>query len=142
MSHLRHDVWVGTYFDGLQLIRERLVQVYTTRDGLRGNDIRSVVATREGTVLSGGPAGLDELRGGQWIRRGNVLLVVKKGLNNALKHPGATEITVDLRIELNVLVLRLSDNGRIELVSSTERSDAAPHIAKSVGDLAPPPLRC
>jgi signal transduction histidine kinase/ligand-binding sensor domain-containing protein len=63
-------VWVGIYSDGLQLIRERLVQVFTTRDGLSGNDIRSVVATREGTVLAGGPAGLDELRGGHWTPRG------------------------------------------------------------------------
>jgi ligand-binding sensor domain-containing protein len=69
-SNREGGVWVGTYSDGIQLIRERLVQVFTTRDELSGNDIRSVVATRDGTVLAGGPAGLDELRDGQWTRRG------------------------------------------------------------------------
>ncbi|MBE7500569.1 MAG: ATP-binding protein [Verrucomicrobiales bacterium] len=62
--------WLGTAGDGLHLIRERRVEVFTTRDGLSGNDIRSVLATREGSLLAGGPAGLDEYRDGRWTRRG------------------------------------------------------------------------
>ena len=62
--------WLGTAGDGLHLIRERLVEVFTTRDGLSGNDIRSVLATREGTLLAGGPAGLDQYKDGRWTRRG------------------------------------------------------------------------
>jgi signal transduction histidine kinase/ligand-binding sensor domain-containing protein len=62
--------WVGTAGEGLHLIRERLIEVFTSRDGLSGNDVRSVLATSEGTVLAGGPAGLDEFRDGRWTRRG------------------------------------------------------------------------
>jgi signal transduction histidine kinase/ligand-binding sensor domain-containing protein len=63
-------VWLGTDVDGLHLVQERLVRVWTTRDGLSGNDIRSVIATREGSLLVGGPSGLDEFKDGPWIRLG------------------------------------------------------------------------
>lgn len=60
------DVWAGTDGDGLYLVREKLVQVFTTDHGLGGNDIRSVVASRSGQVVVSGPAGVYQLHSGRW----------------------------------------------------------------------------
>ncbi|MCZ7641016.1 MAG: hypothetical protein M5U12_36160 [Verrucomicrobia bacterium] len=63
-------MWIGTTADGLHFLQEKRVRVFTTRDGLSGDDVRSVLATREGTLLVGGPSGLDELHGNRtWQRR-------------------------------------------------------------------------
>jgi signal transduction histidine kinase/ligand-binding sensor domain-containing protein len=80
-------VWLGTAIDGLHLVQDRLVRVWTTRDGLSGNDVRSVVATGEGTLLVGGPGGLDELRDGHWSRL---------GLNQPLPLDGVVSLAQDL----------------------------------------------
>jgi signal transduction histidine kinase/ligand-binding sensor domain-containing protein len=63
-------IWVGTDYDGLHLIKERTVRVFTTADGLSDNDVRTVIATPEGSVLAGGEAGLDEWKNGRWEARG------------------------------------------------------------------------
>lgn len=44
--------------------------------------------------------------------RHHVLLLVKEALNNALKHSGATEVTVRAKVEGSTLRLELADNGR------------------------------
>ncbi len=38
-------VWFGTGEDGLHQLRERLIRVFTTRNGLSGKDVRSVCLT-------------------------------------------------------------------------------------------------
>lgn len=63
-------IWLGTASDGLHLVQERPVRVHTTRDGLSNNDVRSVLATPEGTVLAGGEGGVDEFKEGRWSVRG------------------------------------------------------------------------
>lgn len=44
--------------------------------------------------------------------RHELLLAVKEALNNAVKHSGATEITLQVALENNLLTLMLTDNGR------------------------------
>jgi signal transduction histidine kinase/ligand-binding sensor domain-containing protein len=63
-------VWFGTEEDGLHLVQERLVRVITTRDGLSGNDIRSVCATLDGRLWVGTAEGLNCGQNGAWIDQG------------------------------------------------------------------------
>lgn len=44
-------------------------------------------------------------------KRRNLFLTVKESLNNALKHSGATEITIDIMVN-HSLVIRIADNGK------------------------------
>lgn len=44
--------------------------------------------------------------------RHHLLLVVKEALNNAARHAAASEVRLSLRLEAEVLVLAISDNGR------------------------------
>lgn len=44
--------------------------------------------------------------------RHNLLLTVKEGLNNVVKHAGATEVQIAVALEGNLLRLIISDNGR------------------------------
>lgn len=59
-------VWFGTEEDGLHLLRERLIQVYTTEDGLSANDVRSVCVAPDGGIWAATSAGLTGWREGQW----------------------------------------------------------------------------
>jgi signal transduction histidine kinase len=43
--------------------------------------------------------------------RHNMSLAVKEIVNNALKHSGATEITMTIRIEGKILLITITDNG-------------------------------
>jgi signal transduction histidine kinase/sugar lactone lactonase YvrE len=61
-------VWFGTPQDGLHVVQERLVRVFTTRDGLGMNEIRSVCVQRDGTVVAAGDGPLSFGRDGQWTR--------------------------------------------------------------------------
>lgn len=46
-------------------------------------------------------------------KRRNIFLCVKESLNNVLKHAGATEVHIDIRVsEDNALSIRISDNGK------------------------------
>ena len=45
-------------------------------------------------------------------QRHNLFLVIKKALNNVLKHSGATEVWFRLRVEDSTLAFSLEDNGR------------------------------
>ncbi len=60
-------VWIGTEQDGLHLVQEKLVRVFTTRDGLSGNDMRSI-CTSSDVVLAGSAEGLDVFEDGRWRR--------------------------------------------------------------------------
>lgn len=59
-------VWFGTEEDGLHLVQERLVRVYTAQDGLKGNDVRSVSVTPEGHLWAATSMGLNYWQNGQW----------------------------------------------------------------------------
>ncbi len=59
-------VWFGTEEDGLHLLRERLIHVDTTEDGLPANDVRSVCAAPDGGVWAATSAGLSGWRDGHW----------------------------------------------------------------------------
>jgi signal transduction histidine kinase/streptogramin lyase len=51
--------------------------------------------------------------------RHNVLLVVKEALNNAVKHSGATELSLLLAVHGGVMTIEVSDNGRGFTVDTT-----------------------
>ena len=59
-------VWFGTDQDGLHLLQERLVRVFTTEDGLSGGDVRSVCAEPGGGVWVTTTGGLSHYRNGVW----------------------------------------------------------------------------
>jgi signal transduction histidine kinase len=59
-------VWLGTEEDGLHFLRERLVRVFTTRDGLVGNDVRSVCTTPEVGLWAATDRGASRWREGEW----------------------------------------------------------------------------
>ncbi|MHC1769378.1 MAG: triple tyrosine motif-containing protein [Verrucomicrobiia bacterium] len=59
-------VWFGTEEDGLHLLRERLIQVYTTDDGLPANDVRAVCAAPDGGIWAATSLGLAGWREGRW----------------------------------------------------------------------------
>jgi signal transduction histidine kinase/ligand-binding sensor domain-containing protein len=63
-------VWFGTDHDGLHLMQERLVRVFTTGDGLNGSDIRSVCAQPSGGVWVTTAGGLSHYRDGEWTAHG------------------------------------------------------------------------
>jgi signal transduction histidine kinase len=58
--------WFGTEEDGLHFVKERLVRVYTTSDGLSGNDVRAVCATPDGGLWVATAAGANRRRDGVW----------------------------------------------------------------------------
>lgn len=46
-------------------------------------------------------------------KRRNIFLCVKESLNNVLKHAGASEVNIEIRVsETEALVIRISDNGK------------------------------
>ena len=45
-------------------------------------------------------------------RKRHILLVVREALTNVVRHAAATEVRVEMHVELNSLHLRISDNGR------------------------------
>jgi signal transduction histidine kinase len=63
-------IWFGTEEDGLHLMQERLVRVYTTKDGLNGNDVRSVGAAPDGGLWAGTSQGLSRWIDGHWRNDG------------------------------------------------------------------------
>lgn len=67
-------VWFGTEEDGLHFIQERLIQVFTTQDGLFGNDVRSVAATPDGGLWVATTEGLSRRRNGEWTTQGTASL--------------------------------------------------------------------
>ena len=64
-------VWFGTGEDGLHFAQERLIRVFTTQDGLSGNDVRSVCATPDGGLWVATSDGLSRWRKGEWTSQGN-----------------------------------------------------------------------
>ncbi len=63
-------VWFGTEEDGLHFAQERLVRVFTSQDGLGGNDVRSVCATPEGGLWVATAEGLSRWLGAGWTIHG------------------------------------------------------------------------
>ncbi len=61
-------VWFGTEEDGLHFVQERLIRVFTTQDGLMGNDVRSVSATPEGGLWVATTDGLSHRQNGEWTQ--------------------------------------------------------------------------
>lgn len=59
-------VWFGTEEDGLHLVRERLIHVFTAADGLGGNDVRSIARGRDDTLWAVSATGLSSWRHGRW----------------------------------------------------------------------------
>jgi ligand-binding sensor domain-containing protein len=63
-------VWFGTEEDGLHFVQERLIRVYTTQDGLMGNDVRSVSATAGGGLWVATTEGLSRCANDEWTQHG------------------------------------------------------------------------
>jgi signal transduction histidine kinase/ligand-binding sensor domain-containing protein len=63
-------VWFGSEEDGLHFVQERLIRVFTTADGLSGNDVRSVCATPDGGLWVATARGLNRWLNGELTRRG------------------------------------------------------------------------
>lgn len=62
----RHgSAWFGTEEDGLHLVQERPVRVYTTDDGLPGNEVRSVAAGSNGVVWAATVDGIGRIQNGR-----------------------------------------------------------------------------
>lgn len=59
-------VWFGTEEDGLHLLQEKPADVITTKNGIAANDIRSVVATADGTMWVASSRGLNRLTPKGW----------------------------------------------------------------------------
>jgi signal transduction histidine kinase/ligand-binding sensor domain-containing protein len=59
-------VWFGTEEDGLHFLNENLIRVFTSDDGLVGNDVRSVCA-RGNQLWVGGADGANLFTNGSWL---------------------------------------------------------------------------
>ena len=57
------------------------------------------------------PDGGQDLQMGADLRR-QVFLIFKEAVHNVVRHSGATEVTVDFRVEHGWLILKVADNGR------------------------------
>jgi signal transduction histidine kinase len=72
----------------------------------------SDVLTARGILLSFHAPGEERvLRLGADVRR-HVFLIFKEAINNVLRHSGATEANVEMRVDGNRLVVTIRDNGR------------------------------
>ena len=56
------DLWVATS-RGVDCFRDLRVTSYGRREGLPSEEVDSVLASRDGTIWAGGPAGLSAIRG-------------------------------------------------------------------------------
>lgn len=63
-------VWLGTDDDGLHLVRERLVGLFTAEEGLPSDDVRSVALGTDGTAWVATPLGLSRGGAGRWSAMG------------------------------------------------------------------------
>jgi signal transduction histidine kinase len=63
-------IWFGTEEDGLHFVQERLIRVFTTEDGLSGNDVRSVCRTPDGDLWISTAGGLSRWRSGELTTHG------------------------------------------------------------------------
>lgn len=59
-------IWFASEEDGLHFLQEKLVRVFTSDDGLAGNDVRSVSADQDGNVWAGSFGGLSKWQNGKW----------------------------------------------------------------------------
>lgn len=57
------QVWVGT-LNGLHAVQNKTVRLFTTQEGLPGNDVRSIVQTTDGTLWFGTNRGLASFENG------------------------------------------------------------------------------
>jgi signal transduction histidine kinase/streptogramin lyase len=77
-------VWYGTDEDGLHLVRERTVTLFTKADGLPSDDVRSVSVDGHGMIWAATPNGLARQNGARWetavTARGRGVLVGPAGL--------------------------------------------------------------
>src|SRR5207247_848120 len=56
-------IWIGTQGGGLNRVKDgRVVSVYTTRDGLPGDNVTALLARADGSVWIGTAAGLARLQ--------------------------------------------------------------------------------
>jgi signal transduction histidine kinase/ligand-binding sensor domain-containing protein len=62
--------WFGSEEDGLHFVQERSIRVFTTQDGLSGNDVRSVSATADGGLWVATADGLSRWRRSEWTHHG------------------------------------------------------------------------
>jgi signal transduction histidine kinase len=68
--------------------------------------------------------------------RHNVLLVIKEALNNAVKHSGATELWLRLRVNDGVMIIEVSDNGRgFAVEAKREAGNGLRNMAERMGDI-------
>ena len=51
------NLWVGTNGDGLYLLKDRAIRMFTTDEGLPNNLLMAVIATRDGSVWTGANCG-------------------------------------------------------------------------------------
>jgi ligand-binding sensor domain-containing protein/signal transduction histidine kinase len=67
--------------------------------------------------------------------RHNVFLATKEALNNVVKHAGATELWLRMRVELGAFVLEVADNGKgFSVASVPEGGNGLPNMARRMAD--------
>jgi signal transduction histidine kinase/ligand-binding sensor domain-containing protein len=60
-------VWFATEEDGLHFLQERLIRVFTTQDGLSGNNVISVCPAPDGSLWVNTSTGLSQWSNGAWL---------------------------------------------------------------------------
>ena len=69
------------------------------------------------------------------VRHG-LFMVIKEALNNAVKHSGATEISVSSRLAENLFRLEVADNGHgFSAATETDLADGLRNMKQRVADL-------
>jgi signal transduction histidine kinase len=63
-----NNIWIGTDVAGLQRLRRKAFQTYTSKDGFRGDVFRSVAVSRAGRIWTAVHGGLDDFESGSPVR--------------------------------------------------------------------------
>jgi len=70
-------------------------------------------------------------------RRRNLFLAVKEALNNVIKHSGASEVLLQLKVEKNALKVAVEDNGKgFEPAAADPGRHGLSNMAQRLHDLA------
>lgn len=121
------SVWIGT-LGGLVLWRDRVVRVWTEREGLADNVVWSILPGRDGSVRVGTAHGVSVLRDGRF-RTIDARTRLTNDTVYCLVEDGAGRVYASTNRGVNVLDLR----GEPAVVGVLERNDGLASIEGNVG---------
>ena len=67
--------------------------------------------------------------------RHNIFLVIKESINNVVKHAHATEVTFEIKLDKNILLFILGDNGKGIEIHVDEFSNGLLNMKKRMSDI-------